>query len=56
MMKKLLKITEITMLPKSSQFYNYKTYPSKILIAQIKDLNEDCLKISHLLSFILSEK
>ena len=39
MMNKLLKITEITTLPKSAQFPNYQRYN---LIAQIEDLNEDC--------------
>ena len=39
--KKLLKITEIATLPKSDR--------SKILIAQIEDLNEDDVQISYLL-------
>ena len=53
MMKQLLKITEIVTLPKSAWFRNYQRYRSQIKIAQIEDLNEDCVKISrpHLVSF-----
>ena len=40
MMKKLLKITEISMLPKSP---NYQRYRFQILISQIEDWNEDCV-------------
>ena len=48
MKKKLLKITEIVTLPKIAQFSNYRRYRSQILIAQIEDFNEACIKISHL--------
>ena len=52
-MKRLLKITEIVMLPKNAQFPNYQKYRSYILIAQIEDLDKDCVKISrpYLLNF-----
>ena len=43
MMEKLLKITEIATLPKSVQFPNYQRYRSQILIAQIEDMNKDCV-------------
>ena len=45
MKKKLLKITEIDTLRKSALFQNYVRYQSQILIAQIEDLYEDCVKI-----------
>ena len=47
MMKKLQKITEIATWPKTAYFPNYQRYRSQILIAQIQDLNEDCIKMSH---------
>ena len=57
MMKKLLKFTEIATLPKNEKFPNCQRYPSQILLAQIEDLNEDCVKISRPdLSFMLAEK
>ena len=40
MMKKMLKIYEIATLQ------NYQRYLFQILIAQIEDLNENCVKIS----------
>ena len=44
---------EITTLPKSTYFLNHQRYRFQILIAQIKDLNKDCVKIlfPHLLCF-----
>ena len=42
--KKSLKINEIATLPKMHSFEDR----SQILIAQIEDLNEDCVKISRL--------
>ena len=45
-MKKLLKMTEIVTLPKSVQFPNCQGYRTQILIAQIEDLKENCVKIS----------
>ena len=42
MTKKLLKITEIATLPKSSYFPDTQRYQSQMLIAQIEDLNKDC--------------
>ena len=47
-MKKLLKITEIATLPKTEMrmFTKHQRYRSQILIAQIEDSNEDCVKIS----------
>ena len=48
MMKNLLKITEIAALRKSAQFQNYQRCRSQILIAQIEDLNENCVIISRL--------
>ena len=56
MMEKLLKITEIATLPKSVQFPNYQRYRSQILIAQIEDMNKDCVDNFSSISFILSEK
>ena len=47
-MKKLIKITKITTLPKSALFLNYQRYRSQMLIAQIEDFNGDCNKISGL--------
>ena len=46
MLKKLLKIAEIATLPKSAWSPNYQIYLYQILIGQIEDLNEDCIKIS----------
>ena len=45
MFKNLLNFFEIATLPKSEWFSIYQRYWSQILIAQIKDLNEDCVKI-----------
>ena len=45
MMEKLLKITEISTLPKKAKFSNHRRYRSITLIAQIEDLNEDFIKI-----------
>ena len=44
--EKWLKITEIATLLKSALFPNYQRYRSQILIAQIEDMNKDCVKIS----------
>ena len=44
--KEMLKITEIGTLRKSPWFSNHQRYWSQIFIAQIEDLNEDCVKIS----------
>ena len=52
--KKLLKITEITTLSKCAYFTNYQRYRYKILIAQIDDLIEDCVKISRLYLYCFS--
>ena len=46
MMKKLLKIIEITTLLKSVQFSNYQRYRSQILVAQIGNMDEDCVSIT----------
>ena len=47
MMKKLLEITEIATLRKSPWLIgNYQRYRLQTFIAEIKDLNEDCDKIS----------
>ena len=45
MMKKLLKIAEISTLAKSASFPNYQRYRLQILIAQIEDLSEYGVKI-----------
>ena len=52
-MKKLLKITKIAMMSKSSCFPNYKRYGSRLLIAQIGNMNKYRVEISraHLLYF-----
>ena len=44
---------EMAKLPKSAQFPNYQIYQFQIFIAQIKDLNKDCVNIlfPHLLCF-----
>ena len=46
MIKKQLKITEFATLLISALFPNYLRYRSQILIAQVEDLNADCVKIS----------
>ena len=46
MIIRLLEIIEIATLPKSAEFHNYQRYQSKILIAQIEDFKEACVKIS----------
>ena len=46
MMKKLLKSTEIATLLKNTLFLNHQSYRSQILIAEIEDFNEGCVKIS----------
>ena len=50
MMKELLKINEIATLPKSIWLLNYERYRSWILIAQIEDFKEGCVKNSRLYS------
>ena len=55
MMKKLLKITEIVMLPKSAKFSNYEIYRFQIMVAQIKDLNEYLSKIDVPISYTFRE-
>ena len=45
-MKKLLKITEIATLSKSTQFPNHQRYQSQVLKEQIEDVNEDFVNIS----------
>ena len=42
----LMKNTEIATLLKSVLFPNYQRYLSQILIAEIEDLNKDCVKTS----------
>ena len=42
----MIKITEIARLPKSEQFSTCQRYLSQFLLAQIEDLNEDCVQIS----------
>ena len=51
--EKLLKITEIATLLKIEMFLNYQRYRSQILIAQIEDLNEDCVKFRLSIQFIV---
>ena len=46
MMKTFRKIAEIATLPKGALFRNRLRFRSQILIAQIEDLNQGCVKIS----------
>ena len=52
MMKKLLKITKISTLPKSADCQRYR---SQILIAQIEDLNIDRSFVIKIMHFFMSK-
>ena len=53
--EELLKMTEMATLSKSAWLPSYQRYLFQILLANIEDLNKDCVNFTSL-SFILSEK
>ena len=58
MMKKQLKITEIAAFPKKRIVSKLQRYRFQMLIVQIEEFNQDCLKISgaYLLYFMTNSR